>query len=178
MVEESFEKLKLSPAMKAANDKWDAGDIAGAIPLFLQAVEEDPRNVEARIALARLYVEKGQLDEARNMYDQALGLALADEAGGWIQPMYDELKEKGFLESLSEDTLYRLAASLDKVTRFEEAAALYDSYISRFPASKLRPKAIYREHLLWKDQLKDGARAQASLALLQKEYPGWLQALG
>lgn len=177
MVEDSFERLKLSPTMKAAHQKLDDGDAAGALPLLLQAIREDPKDIEARLMAARLRAEKGETGEAQAMYDQALGLALASQDSGWVQPICGELKERKLEGGLSEDCLYRLALYWEKAGQPDEAVKAYDQYVQRFPSSRLRPKAIYRLHRIYKDQLKDPAKAQTALAALEKDYPGWLQTL-
>lgn len=176
-IEESLEKVKLSPTMKEAHRKLDDGDAAGALPLLLQAIREGPRDVEARLMVARLRAEKGEAGEAQAMYDQALGVALASQDSGWVQPIYEELKERKLLDGLSEDSLYRLALYWEKVGQPEEAVKAYDQYVQRFPSSKLRPKAIYRLHRIYKDLLNDEAKAQTALATLQKDYPDWVQTL-
>ena len=177
MIEESFEKLKLSPVLKEAHRKLDDGDAAGALPLLLQAIREDPRDIEARLMVARLRAEKGEAREVRAMYDQALGVALASEDSGWVQPIYEELKERKLLDGMSEDTLYRLATYWEKVDKPDEAVKAYDQHVQRFPSSRLRPKAIYRLHRIYKDQLNDEAKAQTALVMLKKNYPDWVQTL-
>lgn len=177
MVEDSFEKLKLSYVMKEANKKLEAGDTTGAIPLFLQAIEEDPQNIDASLILARLFFEKGQLKDSQIMFDKALGSVLMKEDGEWILSIYDEIIEKKLLEKTAENNLYRLAAFLEKAAKCDEALRVYDIYVSTFPAAKLRPKAIYRMHILYKTKLNDAARALTALNILQKEYPEWMQTM-
>jgi TolA-binding protein len=53
----------------------------------------------------------------------------------------------------------------------------FNQHVQLFSSSKLRPKAIYRLHRIYKDQLKDEAKAQTALATLQKDYPDWVQTL-
>ena len=44
-----------------------AGDVAGAEQDFRDALEKDPENAEAKVGLARILAERGELDEARSL---------------------------------------------------------------------------------------------------------------
>ncbi len=174
VIEESFEKLKLSPNMKEANQKLETGDTAGAIPLLLRVVAEEPRNVDALLTLVHIYIEKGQINDAQVMYDKALGVALMTDDAELTKMIYDELKEKNLLERISENNLYRLGSFLEKLSKFEEAVKIYELYINNFNQAKLRSKAIYRIHVLCRDKLNNEEKAKSMLAVLHNEYPDWL----
>jgi len=49
-----------------------AGDLAGAEQGYREALDEDPENRDARIGLARILVDRGDLDAARDMIAPAL----------------------------------------------------------------------------------------------------------
>ncbi len=175
MVEETFEKLKLSYTMKEANRKMELGDTVGAIPLLLQAVSQEPRNIDAPLSLARIYAEKGETDKALTMYNKALNIALIVEETNFIVSIYDEVCEKDMLNRLTETNVYRLADYFEKVENFNESVKIFNLYTSLFHGGKMRPKAFYRVHLLYKNKLNNPEQAQATLNLLKQEYPDWLQ---
>jgi predicted AlkP superfamily phosphohydrolase/phosphomutase/tetratricopeptide (TPR) repeat protein len=50
------------------------GDEAGALRAYTRGLELDPRNVNARVFAARVYVHQGELAKARELLDQALAL--------------------------------------------------------------------------------------------------------
>jgi thioredoxin-like negative regulator of GroEL len=97
MVEESFEKLKLSPKMREANMKLEAGDTAGVIPLLVQTMNEEPQNFDVRLTLARIYFEKGHHNDALVMYNKALDIILRTDDKDVILSTYEEIKEKDIL---------------------------------------------------------------------------------
>lgn len=175
MVEDSFEKLKMSPKMKEVNKKLDTGDTTGAIPLLLMVINEEPQNFDALLMLARIYFEKGLRDDAIVMYKKAFDLILRIEDSNLILSTYEEIREKEILNNMPEKNIYNLASFLEKAAKYEEAARLFGLYIQLYPGGKVRPKAIYRAHLLFKDKLNNKTMAQHALAFLKKEYPDWLQ---
>ncbi|UCF70771.1 MAG: rhomboid family intramembrane serine protease [candidate division WOR-3 bacterium] len=175
MVEDSFEKLKLSPKMKEANALLDAGNADAAIPVLLQVVGEEKLNHDALLVLARLYYERGKVEDAVAMYDRAMEIALRTENNDLITSIREEMDEKKVLTSLSEKNLYKLGGYLERQGRYEEAAKSYGLHIELHRASSVRPKAIYRVHLLFRDKLSNASMAQNALAYLQKEYPEWLR---
>jgi membrane associated rhomboid family serine protease len=171
MVEESFEKLKASPKMKEAYKKLDSEDRGGAIPLLLAVISEEPQNYDAPLMLARMYCEKGSLDDALVMYNKALTIVLRIEDTEIITALYEELKEKVFIQKLSDKNIYNLAQFFEKVSKYAEAVKLYGIYVNNFPASAIRPKAIYRIYMLFKEKLNEQSLAQSARAFLIKEYP-------
>jgi len=174
MVEDSFEKLKLSPRMKEANRLLDAGDTNAAILMLLQVVHEERENQDARLVLARLYYEQGNHDDALTMYNKAIEIALRKANSEIIFSIYEEIKEKEWIKGLNEKNLYTLANFLEQNGRYEEALSLFGMYIRIYQSGSVRPKAIYRAHLLFKTKLKDDKMARNALAFLRKEYPNWM----
>lgn len=174
MVEDSFEKLKLSPRMKEANRLLDAGDTNAAILMLLQVVHEERENQDARLVLARLYYEQGNHDDALTMYNKAIEIALRKANSEIIFSIYEEIKEKDWIKGLNEKNLYTLANFLEQNDRYEEALSLFGMYIRIYQGGSVRPKAIYRAHLLFKNKLKDDKMARNALAFLRKEYPNWM----
>ncbi|UCG31104.1 MAG: rhomboid family intramembrane serine protease [candidate division WOR-3 bacterium] len=175
MVEDSFEKLKMSPKMKEASRLLDMENLTDAIPLLRQVIDEEHLNHDAPLILARLYYENGNDDGARSMYEKTMDVALRTENDDLIFSIHDEVKAKQNLAWFSEKTLYRLANFYERSNKYEEAVQLYGMHIQIHQASPVRPKAIHRVHLLFRNHLKDEVMARNALAYLRKEYPGWLQ---
>jgi putative thioredoxin len=55
-----------------AQEEADAGDVAGAEQRFRQALEADEDNGQARVGLADILVERGDLEEARKLVEPLL----------------------------------------------------------------------------------------------------------
>ncbi len=173
MVEESFEKLKMSPAMKEANKMLEAGDAAGAMPLLLAAINEEPYNADAPLTIARLYYEKGHLDDATVMYNKAIEAMLRKQDTDVLLATIEELEEKDMLNILTEKNVYSCAAFCEGIPDYEKALKLFGQYINLFPKGKVRSKVIYRIHLIFKNKLQNARMAQSSLAFLKNEYPDY-----
>jgi hypothetical protein len=171
MVEDSFEKLKISQKMKEVYRKMDAGDTVGAMPLLLAIIGEEPQNFDAPLMLARIYFEKGNHDDAIVMYNKAFEIMLRMEDVDLILSTYEEIKEKNLLSKLSEKNVYNCATFLERHEKFEEAIKLFVLYIRLFPKGKVRQKAIYRTFLIFKHKLNNERMALGALEMLKKEYP-------
>lgn len=174
MVEDSFEKLKMSSKMKEANRFLDEENLNAAVPLLLEIVGEEEFNHDAPLTLARLYYENGDDDRARQMYERAMDIALRIDNKDLVFSICEEIEAKQYLKRLSEKTLYRLAVAYEGYGQYEQAAKLYGLHIQVYRTSPVRPKAIYRLHLLFKNSLKDETKAGHAMAYLRKEYPEWL----
>jgi membrane associated rhomboid family serine protease len=172
MVEDSFEKLKMSFSMREATRKMDEGNIDEAIPLLLATIREEPDNVDAPLILARIYGEQGKTNEAVSMYNTALDRMIIDGNIEALRACYEEAKEKGLIEKLSEKNIYQSAVLFEKKERFADAVKSYGMYIALFPIGKVRAKALCRTYILFKHKLKQPSLAEQALALLKKEYPG------
>jgi tetratricopeptide (TPR) repeat protein len=157
--------------MKEANSTLEAGDTAGALPLFLTIVCEEPDNYDAPLTLARLYYKKGKHGDAAVMYDRAFVTILRTHDAHLIDATYEEIEEKDLVRALSEKNVYNYAVFLEKQANFEKAAKMYGCYATLFPGGKVRAKAIYRTYLLFRDKLHDTAMASSALAYLRKEHP-------
>jgi len=171
MVEDSFEKLKLSQKMKEAYQKLDIGDTSAAMPLLLGVISEEPYNFDARLLLARIYFEKGHQNDALLMYKKAFEIILKRQDHDSIKSLYEELKEKNMLDKLSEKNVYILASYFEKIENYEEAVKVFGLYVYLFPKGNVRPKAIYHIYQLFKDKLNNEIMAQGALAYLNKLYP-------
>ena len=83
------------------------------------------------------------------------------------------MKEKNWVKGFSEKNMYTLASFYESIGKYEDAVKMYGMYIQAHPQGAVRPKAIYRIHLLFKDRLRNERMAQNALAFLHREYPQW-----
>ena len=173
MVEESFEKLKLSSKMKEANRMLEAGDTASAMPLLLQVINEEPYNADAPLTIARIYYEKSHLDDATVMYNKAIEAILRKQDAHLLIATIEELEEKDMLNKLTEKNMYSCAAFCEGIPDYEKALKLFGLYINVFPRGKIRAKVIYRIHLIFKNKLQNRRMARSSLAFLKNQYPDY-----
>ncbi len=171
MVEESFEKLKLSPKMKQAHQLLESGNTLAASALLQQIAAEQPQNVDAILTLARLSEAAGNGDEAVARYNRAMEAALSAPDRTLPELLHQELKEKSLLAKLSEKNLFSLAGSLDRAGKYAEAAELYEHYIAQFPQGKVKAKVLAKACGLYRDKLGDGAKADALQTQLRREFP-------
>ncbi len=169
MVEESFEKLKLSPLMKEGYKKLEAGENDAAREFFQKALESEPDNFDARLVLARMNTEKKLVDEAILLYEQALEIAMRASDFQTVLAIKDELAENKLFERFSEKNLYALATLLESRARYADAAALYETHLSRYPHSMVRAKVLRRASLLYKAKLNNARRAEELQGMLKQE---------
>ena len=171
MVEDSFEKLKMSFKMKEATRKMDDGDITGALPLLIACLGEEPANFDAALMLARIHHEKGNVQDAAAMYNEAIKRMTAVDDAEALEACYEELREKELLPHVSEQNVFQSALFFEKREDFSIAVRLYGLYIVLFPKGRVRAKAIHRAHLLFKNKLNKPDIAEQALDYLQQEHP-------
>ncbi len=171
MVEDSFEKLKMSSQMKEVYRKMDINDTAGAMPLLLAVLDEEPQNFVGPLILARIYYEKGHHDDAMLMYNKAFDVALISAESDIVLSVYEELREKSILQKITEKNLYNLATVLESRAKYKDAVETFGVYVKFFPHGQVRAKALYRVYLLFKNKLDNPAMAQKTYVFLKKEYP-------
>jgi len=171
MVEDSFEKLKMSPPMKEANRLLEAGDTARAALLFRQVVRDEPDNTDASHILARLCLDMNRRDDAIGLYNRTLERLAQHSDTATACAVFDELQEKNLVETLSEKNLYGVGQALEKSSRMKEATGLYETYNRLFPVGRVRAKVLIRLYRFYRDELKDEAKTRETLETLQKEFP-------
>jgi tetratricopeptide (TPR) repeat protein len=137
-------------------------------------VREKGGNYDAALILARLYYEQGNHDDALTMYNKALAMVLQTRNSEMITAIYEEMEEKKWVKGFSEKNIYSLARFYEELGQYERAVELYGIYIQVYRQGMVRPKAIYRAHMLFKDKLQDDNMARNALAFLHREYPGWM----
>ena len=113
-------------ALEQAQAAYDTGDFGAAGNLYMQVLQEDPSNTKAVAGMIRCAVASGQLDQARQIFDQLPEEALQDAEIAAAKTAFD-LAEEG--QSAGGDTSgleARVAANAnDHQARFDLAVALY-----------------------------------------------------
>ncbi len=167
-------------AILAYNDgveKLKAGDLAGAVPRFEEAVKENPSLAEANGALAEVYLELKNYGEALATSDRFLALKPGDVRG--LRDRYDALKGLGegekerataALEALrvadpgSAETAVRLfneGAERTRSGQYDEAAVFFERVVEVAPEDPKFAKAHYVLGLSYaKDEAKKAVARQ------------------
>ena len=163
-------------AILAYNDgveKLKAGDLAGALPKFEEAVKENPELPEAQSALSDVYMELKRYGDALTAADRYLALKPGDVRG--LRNRYDALnaagdgeKAKEALEALraadpkSPETAVRYfneGAARTRNGQYDEAAVFFEKVVEIAPED---PKFAKAHYVLGLSYAKDDAKkAQA-----------------
>ncbi len=171
MLDREQEKLKLPSKLAQAYQFLDEGDRAKARALLQQAMNEEPKNIDAPLALARLAAEDGQDDIAGRCYNRVLEMRIDCDDQAGAAAVFDEVKERNLEGRLSERAMFTMAGTLERKGRHQEAAALYHLFVIQFPRARVRPKALARLHSIYLKQFGDQARAEKVLKQLRAEHP-------
>lgn len=152
-----------------------AGDEDDAEACFRELTALDPRQIEAREALADIAFQRGDLETAAQYLDEALHLLPPDALDAQL-----ELRTKlgdihiglcdwdaarlDFEATLDQDpgnlaTLEHLADVYERLDRFDEAASTCDQLSRLYHQSRKRAQALYRRGEILEERLGDEARA-------------------
>jgi putative thioredoxin len=139
---------ELDELLTMAKESLELGDIGGAAQAYAQVLRADPENVKAIAGLARLYLQGGDPERAREVLEMApegakdtdldgvrAALALAAESGG--------SDADGFQQRLAQDPA-------DHEARFELAKALAGQ--GRFPEAADHLLTIIEQDREWNEQ--------------------------
>jgi len=151
-----IEPSPIEQALAAADEAFDAGDIAGAGAIYAQVLNQDATNAKALAGMTRCYLKGTRLDKARALVDQISDeLRADDEIRAVISAL--ELAEAGASAAGELDDLRaRLAENpADLQVRFDLAVALYGS--GDAPAAIDELVEIIRRNREWNE---DAARQQ------------------
>ena len=141
--------------LKEAEAALAAGDVAGAAPLYAQAVSEDPSNIVAIAGLARCYVVAGALDQAKKTLELVPASKRGDTAVSAVQTMLDLAEQAKNVGPVGELEQKVAANPLDHQARFDLATALNAAGKRSEAATHLME--IVKRDRKWND---DGARKQ------------------
>lgn len=173
MVEDSFERLKMSPKMKEADRLLESGDRVRARELLRQVIREEPDNTDAGQILARLCLEMDQRNEAADWYNLTMERLLQRSDITAAASVFEEINENNLTEAVSEKNLYHLGQAQEKAGRIPEAAFAYENYNRLFPAGRVRAKVLCRLLRLYQHELKDENKSRLILETLQKAFPDY-----
>jgi tetratricopeptide (TPR) repeat protein len=140
-----------------AVDALNEGDMVSSISILKECIRHNPREADYYETLGLAYQLKGELDEARSIFQQ--GLALNHKKGlfhWYLGDLYralrdDERADTHFLDAAEEfkemlktdprnfETMEFLADTYTKMKWFDEALEIYEKLIAQFPF-----KASYR----------------------------------
>jgi putative thioredoxin len=122
---------EIEELLEMARQSLEAGDTGGAAQAFAQILHEDPENLKAIAGLARIYLNTGDTDKARQMLDMApegakdaelesvrAGLALAAEAPSETA----DLERRVAADASDHEARFELAKALAGRGRLGEAA--------------------------------------------------------
>ncbi|MBW1644934.1 MAG: tetratricopeptide repeat protein [Deltaproteobacteria bacterium] len=132
------EKKKLKKQLKAGDlcrqglEKWYAAEKAKAAKLFQKALRQEPRHLEARQALVRLYLEAGEVEPARETVEAGLQLEPENVRLHWLRAeVLEQAGEPALLAAQlarlakrypdNQDLLRRLATACMAVPSWAEA---------------------------------------------------------
>ena len=99
-------QIELMKDMDAANDAFNAKDLAGAAALYNKVLEADPSNGPASIRLVQCLANAGKIDEAKAALATAEANGQGENAkkvigGALLKVAANNLKEKKFAEALA-----------------------------------------------------------------------------
>jgi tetratricopeptide (TPR) repeat protein len=136
MVEKSTEEKQTTRHLNTAVVMMKRGQTDSAISELKKALEIDPKMGEAHGQLGCLYLDKGQLEEAKKALDESYKInpdylpanicdarVRADEGG--IDEAVDDLKALLFRNARNPDLHFTLGMLYEKQQKFTEAAAEY-----------------------------------------------------
>lgn len=166
-------------AYNAGVEKLKAGDLAGALPRFEEAVKENPELAEAQGALSEVYLELKRNGDALAAADRYLALKPGDVRG--LRDRYDALKAAGdgekakeALEALravdpkSPETAVRYfneGAERTRSGQYDDAAVFFERVVEIAPDD---PKFAKAHYVLGLAYAKDDARKAQAREHLQK----------
>ena len=166
-------------AYNAGVEKLKAGDLAGALPRFEEAVKENPELAEAQGALSEVYLELKRYGDALAAADRYVALKPNDARG--LRDRYDALKAAGdgekakeALEALrvadpkSPETAVRFfneGAERTRSGQYDEAAVFFERVVEIAPDD---PKFAKAHYVLGLSYAKDDAKKADAREHLQK----------
>ena len=145
-------QIELMKDMDAANDAFNAKDLAGAAALYNKVVEADPSNGPASIRLVQCLANAGKIDEAKAALATAEANGQGENAkkvigGALLKVAASDLKEKKFAEALANavqvnDYMENAQAYLvagqasQQLKKNADAIKYFEQYLAAAPTAK------------------------------------------
>ena len=145
-------QIELMKDMDAANDAFNAKDLAGAAALYNKVVEADPSNGPASIRLVQCLANAGKIDEAKAALATAEANGQGENAkkvigGALLKVAASDLKEKKFAEALANavqvnDYMENAQAFLvagqasQQLKKNADAIKYFEQYLAAAPTAK------------------------------------------
>lgn len=142
-----------------------------ALPELEQTIEDEPDNIPALIALARLAFKNGHRQDAADNYGSALDHCIELEDRTTAMRIYKEIKEGKLFREIGAGSLYNIGRLLEGSEMYHNAVKVYAAYSQWHPSGNMRPKALYRAYRLLKTKMHNEDLARKALTRLRKEYP-------
>ena len=145
-------QIELMKDMDAANDAFNAKDLAGAAALYNKVLEADPSNGPASIRLVQCLANAGKIDEAKAALATAEANGQGENAkkvigGALLKVAASDLKEKKFAEALANavqvnDYMENAQAFLvagqasQQLKKNADAIKYFEQYLAAAPTAK------------------------------------------
>lgn len=145
-------QIELMKDMDAANDAFNAKDLAGAAALYNKVLEADPSNGPASIRLVQCLANSGKIDEAKAALATAEANGQGENAkkvigGALLKVAASDLKEKKFAEALANavqvnDYMENAQAFLvagqasQQLKKNADAIKYFEQYLAAAPTAK------------------------------------------
>lgn len=146
-------EAQIADALKVAEEAFAAGDLGQAAQIFGMVLQHQPENEVALVGLARVYLDAGEIDQARTTLDM---VPEDKRKGDAYTAVFSSIRLKDEASSLSESAALEAAVAAnpdDHQARFDLAVVL-NAEGKRVEAAEALV-AIFKRDRTWND---DGAR--------------------
>lgn len=138
--EMAIEERHLEIGLKAAEAKVG---FAGGEKSLLIAMERNPENAEAVLAMARLRTKFTPVAEGKELYERAMKLTIASRPQEAIE-IYKEYYKKYFT-GVEPQLMYRLAVAMERSFDMESASRVYDLILKEPQIDhEMRQRVLYQ----------------------------------
>ncbi len=133
------------------------------------AMERNPANPEAILAMARLKTKFTPVPEGKELYEQAMSLLITSRPKEAIE-IYQEYYRK-YLDGVEPQLMFRLAAAMERAFEMEWASRAYQFILERTDTSPdLRQRAMFQDATL----LEKMGNEEAAMSIFRRfiaEFP-------
>ncbi len=136
-----------------------------------QIIRCEPNNYQARIHLARIAYNNGDINYAGLSYNQALENIIEFRDNEILISTYKEIRQLKILKKINSTNLFIIATILEKTKKYSEAIQIYTAYTKWHSQGEKRATSLYRIFLLSKNKTKNIILAKKAFTLLKLKYP-------